>query len=271
MTDTSNVSFLQNIVAKKILEKTSVIKAEPSSILDLGLGSSVLADMLYKQYPNAKITSLNTAKIPQTSNNFKVIDADVAKMPFSDWSYSVIYSSLMLQEVSNFQSVFSEVKRVLAPGGYFIFSTLGPETLKEVRESWAMVDDFRHVNDFPPMQALADSLAQQGFIDVVVSTEKIVVRYDNVRTILKDLQEIGASNITTLDKYQGLMTSSKLMKFCKKYEEFKLEDGSYPVTYELVYAICWARDKAGSDAKEHLVSVDHLRNIMRRFQEGVTD
>ena len=275
MQNIANATYLESIIANKLLDKTAVVKAEPSAILDLGAGNGTLSDMLVNQYPNTKITALDISNAKcdflAKNPNFKTICADARNMPFSDWSYSAIYSNLMLQWIPDYQKVFPEVKRILAPGGFFIFSTFGPETLHEMRTAWSVVDDYKHVNEFPAMQIIADDLAQQGFIDVVVSTENIVIRYDSIRTILKDLQEMGASNISALNKYKGLMTKSKLAKFCKKYEEFKLDDGSYPVTYQVVYAICWAKDKTTSDAKEHLVSVDHLRNIMRRFQENVTD
>lgn len=270
-----NLSFIQGITAKKLLDKTSIIKKKPNSILDLGAGYGNLSDMLVDNYPDISITTVDNSQeacsFLANNPNLKSICADARNLPFSDWSYSVIYSNLMLHCISDYQKVFTEVKRILAPGGYFIMSNLGPETLREVRECWAAVDDFRHVNDFPHMQVLADNLAQQGFIDVVVSNEKIVIRYDSVRDIIKDLQNMGTSSIGALDKYKDSMTHAKIAKFYRKYEEFKLEDGSYPVTYEIVYAICWAKDKAANDAKEHLVSVDHLRNIMRRFQDTVTD
>ena len=38
--------------------------------------------------------------------------------------------------------------RVLQPGGEFVASTLGPNTLKELRWAWQQVDDYQHVNEF---------------------------------------------------------------------------------------------------------------------------
>ena len=111
-------------------------------------------------------------------------------------------------------------------------SAFGPETLREVSAAWSEVDDYKHVNDFPNMQDIADNLSQEGFIDVVVSRELITVKYESIRTIFKDLKRVGATNVMAVDKYQGLMTTAKLAKFYRAYEKARLEGGSYPVTFK---------------------------------------
>jgi malonyl-CoA O-methyltransferase len=265
-------AFLQHEIAKKLIAKTIFIKDAPQSILDLGAGSGILSELLVAQYPDSKITAIDNSEkmceVAAAKPGFKTICADARQMPFSDWAYRAIYSNLMLQWVPDYLRVFTETKRVLAPGGFFIFSTFGPKTLVELRRAWAEVDDYKHVNDFAPMQEIADKLSQQGFIDVVVSTETIVVKYDSIRKIFADLKAVGATNVMAVDKYQGLMTRSKLAKFYKAYEAMKLEDGSYPVSYEVIYAICWSKDKAAEVKQNHVVSVDHLRNLMQKFNES---
>jgi len=265
-------AFLQHEIAKKLIAKTVFIKDAPQSILDLGTGSGILAKLLVEQYRHSKVTAIDNSEkmceVAAAKSGFNTVCADARQLPFSDWSYRAIYSNLMLQWVPDYLRVFTEAKRVLAPGGFFIFSSFGPKTLVELRHAWAEVDDYKHVNDFTPMQELADKLSQQGFIDVVVSTETIVVKYDSIRKIFADLKAVGATNVMAVDKYQGLMTRSKLAKFYKAYETMKLEDGSYPVTYEVVYAICWSKDKAAEVKQSNVVSVDHLRNLMQKFNDG---
>jgi SAM-dependent methyltransferase len=53
----------------------------------------------------------------------------------------------------NLNQLFSECHRVLKNDGLILFSTFGPDTLKELKKSWAVVDNQTHVNSFIDMHA----------------------------------------------------------------------------------------------------------------------
>ena len=95
------------------------------------------------------------------------------------------------------------------------------------------------------------------------------MKYDSLRQIFTDLVNADILNTTTLEKYQDAFTPEKLRRFCQEYYSMRADDRSFPVTYEIIYGICWAPHKANDS--EHLVSVNHLRNIMQRFRESVED
>ena len=268
-----NNAFLQLEIAKRLLDKALIIRDAPDNILDLSAGSSIMAELLYSLYPQSKITAIEILPALCTdarqNTGFKTIYGDVKKMPFSDWSYHGIYSNLMLQWVSDYEKVFNEIGRILAPGGFFMMSAFGPKTLHEIRQVWADIDDYQHVNTFPEIQHIADALSREGFIDVVVSREEVTLRYDNIRSIFADLKRIGATNGAAVDKYQDQLTVEKLAKFCRAYECLRYEDGTYPVTFEVSYAIAWAKESVHNQRDAHVVPVDHLRNLMQKFKKSV--
>lgn len=270
-----NSAFLQLEIAKRLLDKARVIRKTPGNILDLGSGSGMMAELLHTLYPQSKITALDIAPelcaLSEQKTAFKTVCGDARKMPFSDWSYHGIYSNLMLQWVPDYAAVFAEVSRVLTPGGFFMMSAFGPKTLCEIREVWADIDDYQHVNTFPKMQHIADALSQEGFIDVVVSREEITLRYDNIRSIFADLKRIGATNGAAVDKYQDQLTMEKLVKFCRAYECLRLRDNTYPVTFEVSYAVAWAKESVDNQRTAHVVPVDHLRNLMQKFKSSVEE
>ena len=67
------------------------------------------------------------------------------------------------------------VLRLLRPGGLLLFTTFGPDTLKELRAAWQAADGGVHVHDFIDMHDLGDALVHQGFAEPVVDTERFAV------------------------------------------------------------------------------------------------
>ena len=62
-------------------------------------------------------------------SRFERVCADALRLPFAEASADIVFSSLMLQWCDDLLIAFREVRRVLKPGGLFIFSTFGPDTL----------------------------------------------------------------------------------------------------------------------------------------------
>lgn len=132
------------------------------------------------------------------------------------------------------RKLFVELNRVLKPEGLLLFTTLGPDTLKELKQSFAAVDQYHHVNDFIDMHHVGDAMLQAKMLDPVVDAEPVVISYDKATELMRDLKDIGAHNIDRR-RNSGLMSPKKLRAVEKAYQQFALDDGQLPATYELVY------------------------------------
>lgn len=270
---------LQREVAERLLERLAVIKYRPKTILDLGIGTGECSLKLAQMYPEAKIIGLDLAYemvefakhklglAQQKSGLFQRIKshlsgeqkgsqcdficADAESLPLQDNSIDLIFSSLTIQWCEDLQSLFQEFNRVLSPDGFILFSTFGIDTLKELKKSWAAVDDYGHVNEFSDLHDIGDQMLAGGFRDPVVDAEFIVVEYNKVIQLLKDLKAIGAQN-HLYARPKGLMTKTKLNQMLSNYESFVLGNGKYPATYEVVYGHAWGRDLSLSNPANKL-------------------
>lgn len=63
----------------------------------------------------------------------------------------MIWSNLAFQWCNDLEHTFAEMYRILRTDGLLMFSTFGPDTLKELRQSFAQADTFSHVNRFIDM------------------------------------------------------------------------------------------------------------------------
>jgi malonyl-CoA O-methyltransferase len=145
----------------------------------------------------------------------------------------------MLQWCTNLDRVFAECRRVLKPGGLLLFATFGPDTLRELRESWRHIDDSTRVHLFMDMHDVGDALIRTGFSSPVLDVETVTMQYPSAFDLLRDLKCIGATNATS-ERSRGLLSYRRLQRLVNVYEERYRIDGRLPASYEVVYGHGWA-------------------------------
>jgi malonyl-CoA O-methyltransferase len=281
-------AVLQQEVCKRLLERLDYIKIEPKVILDIGTGTGQGTRGLSGQYPQAHIISMDLAenmliknrekiapsgltnKIkgmfkPQRSYHFVCGDAEA--LPFADASVDMIFSSLTIQWCFDLKGLFREFRRVLKPGGLLMFTTLGMDTLKELRTSWAQVSDKVHVNEFADMHVIGDALYNAQAENPVMDSEMITLNYPSVKAILKELKAVGAHN-QNQGREKALTGKSRLFAMYQAYDQFKTQDG-YPVTYEVLYGHAWnpktpmQNTQSVDDQQQTSISLQQLKSTLR--------
>jgi malonyl-CoA O-methyltransferase len=118
-----------------------------------------------------------------------------------------------------------------------MFSTFGPDTLKELRASFQAVDGYTHVSRFVDMHDIGDMLVHAGFADPVMDMEMITQAYTDLSQVLHDLKSIGAHNATA-GRPRGLMGKARWQRMAQAYERLRRE-GRLPATFEVVYGHAW--------------------------------
>ncbi len=226
---------LQKTIGEEILERIQWLKTTPKHILDVGAGTGGLTKELSKLYKNSDIYAidiapnmLRQASLQITNQNF--ICADAAQLPIADASIDLLVSNLMLQWCDDIQAVFAEFARVLKPEGTIFFSTFGPDTLRELRNSWN--DETAHVNNFVDMHNIGDALLEAGLSDPVMDIDWFVLTYKKARHLLLDLKNIGSHN---KQHKPGLAGKNNFQNMLTNYEQYRDKDGLLPATYEVIY------------------------------------
>ena len=256
-------AVLQREIAKRMGERLDFIKLQPKAVLDAGCGTGFITQDLLKRYPKSHILALDFAfnmahKTKKEQGSWlrkpKAICGDAEQLPLKAESVDLIISNLMIQWSNDLNKIFTGFHSVLAPNGLLLFSTFGPDTLKEMRESWASVDNTPHTSDFVDMHEIGDALLKAGFINPVTDMELITMTYSNVRQLMKDIKQIGASN-TDSNRSKGLMGKQKLKAFEQAYEQFKTPEGLYPASWEVIYGHAWVGEGLKLDGFEKVIPI----------------
>ena len=241
-------AYLQKEVASRLLERLELMNVSPKNILDAGCGTGFCTRILDKKFSKAKTIGIDIAPgmiefAKQKKGFFNKIEyqvADIEQLPFADNSFDLVFSNLAVQWSVEPNQVFVELNRVLKPGGLLIFSSLGPDTLTELKQSWQQVDQNVHVNDFLDMHIIGDQVHSARFDNTVMDRDVITLTYQTMLGLMKDLKAIGAHNMDT-ERKRGLLGKSKFEKLKKAYEAFRWQDGQLPATYEVVYGHAWKK------------------------------
>jgi malonyl-CoA O-methyltransferase len=235
----------QQEAAVRLVERLDWFKLAPVNILDLGSGTGLLTELLKKRYPKANIIGVDIALSMNTvarkkheakfweRQKYHFICGDAHKLPLKPNSFDLVISNCTLQWCDPLQT-FQAIKKVLKPNGLCLFTTLGIDTLKELRASFEGVDNYPHVHPFIDMHLIGDMLVQSGFIDPVMDMEQLTVTYPSLKALCWDLKKTGATNLHQT-RASGLMSRQKWQQLITEYAQFLTPDKQYPATFEIIY------------------------------------
>lgn len=271
-------AVLQREIGNRLLERLDYIHFQPQRILDVGAGTGICSYQLAEQYKESEVFILDfaTAMLQQArqkrswrqrwSSRYQYLTGDAASLPLADNSVDMIFSNLALQWCEDLTQVFAEFRRVLKPDGMLLFSTFGPDTLKELNACWQQVDTYRHVNNFIDLHEVGDALMKSGFSDPVMDMEMITVTYPDVMEIMRDLKQIGAHNVNQ-ERAKGLTGKQAIKKLSAAYELYR-NNNVLPVSHEVIYGHAWIsgnKDELTDQCGVQQVSLDELQKTLERF------
>ena len=186
---------LEGEVAARMLERLDYVKIAPRRILDAASGPP--RGELGRRYPGARVVALDfstgmlrAGKRRWFGKNPLLLCADLERLPLTDASIDFVWCNMALHWLPEPQRAFAELARVLGPEGLLMFSTLGPDTLKELRAAAGPA----RVHAFTDMHDLGDMLVESGFSAPVMDMEMIEIDYAGKGSLLADLRASGQTS-----------------------------------------------------------------------------
>lgn len=289
----NEAAVLQKQLADELDERLSLINHPIKQALDLGCGTGFVTQKLVARYPEAQCYALDlSASMLQLNRNallapriswlpqrlsarlgwlhcpVDLLQADAHAIPLASSSVDLVLSNLMLQWCDDLDAVFAEVARILKPGGLFMFTSLGPDTLKELRQAWVEVegeDGHLRMNEFVDMHDLGDALIRAGLGQPVMDIEHFTLTYTTPLAVIKDLKAIGATNAHKT-RPQGLTGKNRFAAMLNAYETLRVQN-KIPATYEVVHGHAWANREVFKGPNRNKQGVHEI--TLEQFQQQV--
>lgn len=199
------------------------------------VGVDIAEGMLsfFKSALNESLPSADT--ICNSSRNDFLVCADAENLPIKNEVVDIVFSNMAVQWSENLPALFTELHRILKPGGIVGLTTLGPQTLIELKQSWGQVDKHVHVNHFFPLDRWAEAIHQSGLTIELQRVSYPKLQFDSVGQLLRELKLIGAHNVNK-GQPLGLLGKKYLSAMYSAYETFKV-NGCFPASYEVYFFI----------------------------------
>ncbi len=235
----AGASRLEAEIGARMLERLEYVKIAPRRVLEAGCGPGRESAALRRRYPAATLLEVDFAA-PMLRRKLLArlfpgrvhrICADFAQLPLAAGSIDLVWSNMALHWAADAPAALRELGRALAPEGLLMFSTLGPDTLAELR---AAAGEAR-VHSFADMHDVGDALVAAGFSAPVMDSERITLTYPGAQALLDELRASGQ----TCALGGGGLRGRGFRAALERALEAQKRGERLAVTCEVVYGHAW--------------------------------
>jgi len=251
--------FVAREVERRMIERLSLIRAQPSVILDVGcgraaahralagvyrgaryLGIDLCADALRHGMPVASAARWGAGLLrrwlgrePDAANPVPdLIAADAHRLPIAPDRVDLVWSNLAWHGFVDPLRVIDEWQRVVRPGGLLMLSALGVDTLRD----W--LPPGSGLVSFPDMHDIGDALVHAGFAEPVMDAETITLGYRDPRDLIDEMRALLGGN-PQVGRSRGLMSRARHTAWLRELESRRGVDGLIPVRLEIIQGHAW--------------------------------
>jgi malonyl-CoA O-methyltransferase len=272
--DFHEVAFLPREIASRMRERLEYIKVSPVRVLDAACGQGADLPVLRERFAEASVIGVDISSgmlthaqsaesadadtsagwrrfLPSTlakafgARGPQLAQADFSALPFASGAFELLWSNLALHWHPTPDEVLPEWSRVLKVNGLLMFSTFGPDTLRELAAAYREAERVLglspqpHTIDFVDMHDLGDMLVESGFEIPVMDQEVLTITYKSPESLLKDVTRWGAYPFTRHDFGHSADAQTLRQTVHEKLEALRRDDGTIPLTFEVIYGHAW--------------------------------
>lgn len=247
-------TVLLNEVAGRMFARLDLVRLPPGPILDLGCATGLWSARLQERYPDADVFGLDVAEALLARARARAAEgrswlarfarpptrhacAEFDRLPWRPGTFSMIWSTLAAQWFRDPPAAWRQIGSLLRPGGLLAFSTLGPDTFRELQRAWIKSGRPPATLPFADMHDVGDALLGAGFADPVMDVDVLQLTYPSVDAMVRDARDLGAQNVLSR-RPRGLLSPRQWRSVCNTFDEIG-ENAKIAMTVEVIYGHAW--------------------------------
>ncbi len=205
--------WLHEEIGARMASRLSWIRLQPQQWLSWWPlhGGMTTHAQVQVQYPKA--TCFVTEASPQRERKALAIlqgpwwqrwfkPSKVKSTPPQAGQMQMIWANMALHLSDDPQALLKQWHQALDVDGFLMFSCLGPDTLRELRNVYAQQGWPPPSHDFTDMHDWGDMLVHAGFAEPVMDMERITLTYESPDRLLEELRQLGRNFHT--QRFAGL-------------------------------------------------------------------
>lgn len=196
----SGEPWLHNEVAKRMAERLPLIKHQPTDWVHWAprLGGLASQSLLEQAYPQAKVTVLEplASDLPWAQSHLKApwwrlwgpqrrFATQVSEPA------DMVWSNMGLHLQARPAHWMRQWAQSLNDQGFVMFSCLGPDSLRQIRDVYQQAGWPAPAHDFTDMHDWGDMLLESGFASPIMDMEHLNLTYDSPQALLQELRSWG--------------------------------------------------------------------------------
>ena len=272
--------WLHAEIAGRMAERLLLFKTPPRRIIDWSSFLGASAQRLTTTFPDAALIAVEPSdrlversrqslRAPWwTSRRWMGAAAEVMLASATPpCEAQLVWANMVLHGVVDPPALMQRWQRMLSPGGFVMFSCLGPDTVRELTAVYARLQWHAPTIAFVDMHDLGDMLVHAGFADPVMDQERLTVHWNSASALCQDLRLLGGN--VSPDRYPGLRTPRWRAALPAALAPLRDSSGRYALTFEIVYGHAFKAEAVAAASAETQVSLEEMRGLLRSARKTI--
>ncbi len=270
-------AWLHEEVARRMAERLEIIRLRPAAWVHWapvrgGLQSHAL---ITRRYPTSEcfvveplasqenIASKNIAKPWWNPARWSGASTRFEAPP--DASVQMLWANMALHMAADPQDLIASWHKALAVDGFLMFSCLGPDTLRELRNLYQQLGWPAPSHEFTDMHDWGDMLVGAGFAEPVMDMERITLSFESPQRLLAELRTLGRNlHPGRFAGLRGRAWSDRLHREMTQSLANPAEGGRLNLTFEVIYGHALKPPKRLTIAPQTSLSLDEMRVALQK-------
>ncbi len=172
----------------------------------------------------------------------------------------MLWANMALHAVADPMALIDRWLKALAVDGFLMFSCLGPDTLRELRQLYASLGWPPPSHDFTDMHDWGDMLVRAGFAEPVMDQERITLTFSSPASLLAELRELGRNlHVQRFGGLRGRRWHQQLLAQLGSALASTEDGDRLELSFEIVYGHAFKAAPRTAMAKQSSISLEQMR------------